>query len=704
MDAGMLLVPKLKSLPGPSSVGNSAMGGPLSKMKIVAKGVNLLNQEDSRGKLAGCNGNKQKQRPNRDGDLILVMEPQNPSPTKYFDQNGVPLKKESVEDGELLKELPIGKSSSSKKRSKLTITCHKCSRLFETKIEFEFHYRKSYNQEPIYCCTTCDKQISQYKAYRLHIYRHLNSANQRYTCGTCAKVFHQKSDLNRHENVHESHNQAAILAEAAVSTKPHLSVTSEEKISCDRCTAVFGSQAEVRVHVKKIHPIPKQMIECPDCGKFLSAGSLYSHRKIHSDGPKFTCEDCDKSFVQKINFIHHRKKHLPNDERPFPCGECGKAFFEKSHLQRHQFFHSEERPYKCGLCGKCYKTERCLKVHSAVHNADRPFVCTECNKGFLSSSKLRQHSNIHSGLRPFKCKYCTRDFTNFPNWLKHIRRRHKVDHRTGEKLDSVPKFMTKKKDKPTEKPEAMLEKQDSIHPLKETPQLSIKEESLPFVGENSNIDLNLVSKDDLLQPLKMEEMEDIFLELPGVTISKIVADDEDAQHAVERPRGVATSTSTASEPLTEEDESEPLRPTDSDLVDPPPLGMSEDDNELFQFGYVQPEFDCDFSIKNEFSLRAEAVNMIREIDSANMSDTYGASSAPSAVLPAATGALVYDINGELPIFPTLISICGDEQQFRLINPNFIHLPQLRRGSGSGSSSGTPGNSAPSGSGLKMESP
>ncbi|EAT43705.1 AAEL004869-PA, partial [Aedes aegypti] len=525
-----------------------------------------------------------------------------------------------------------------------------------TKIEYEFHYRKSYNQEPIYCCTTCDKQISQYKAYRLHIYRHLNSANQRYTCGTCAKVFHQKSDLTRHEG---------------------------------------------------IHPIPKQMIECPDCGKFLSAGSLYSHRKIHSDGPKFTCEDCDKSFVQKINFIHHRKKHLPNDERPFPCGECGKAFFEKSHLQRHQFFHSEERPYKCELCGKCYKTERCLKVHSAVHNADRPFVCTECNKGFLSSSKLRQHSNIHSGLRPFKCKYCSRDFTNFPNWLKHIRRRHKVDHRTGEKLDSVPKFMTKKKDKPVDKKDSVMEKPKQIfQPPKQTLQLAIKEESLPFVGENSNIDLNLVSKDDLLQPLKMEEMEDIFLELPGgAGISTIVVEDEDAQHAVERPT-MATTTST-SEPLTEEDESEPLGPTDSDFIDPPPLGLSEDDNELFQFGYVQPEFDCDFSIKNEFSLRREAVNVIREIDSTSiMGDDFGATSASSIALPAATGALVYDINGELPIFPTLISICGDEQPFRLINPNFIHLPQLRRGSGSSSngSSGASGNGGPSGSGLKVKSP
>ncbi|XP_058812820.1 zinc finger protein 814 [Topomyia yanbarensis] len=685
MDSQILLVPNVGALPAmkPEVTRNTVLSDSLS---LIMKQSNQFKNDSDRkcgtgGGGGGSNcigGNKQKHK--TESELILVMEPQNPSPTKYFDQHGIPLKKEVLENGDL-QELA---AKSSKKRTKLTITCHKCAKQFETKIEYEFHYRKSYNQEPVYACTTCDKRISQYKAYRLHIYRHLNSANHRYTCAICSKVFHQKSDLNRHESVHGNQTQEPVVVTAAAAIV-------QEKICCDRCDAVFGSQAEVRIHVRKIHPIPKQMIECPDCGKFLSAGSLYSHRKIHSDGPKFTCEDCDKSFVQKINFIHHRKKHLPNDERPFPCGECGKAFFERSHLQRHQFFHSEERPFKCGLCGKCYKTERCLKVHSAVHNADRPFVCAECNKGFLSSSKLRQHSNIHSGLRPFKCKYCSRDFTNFPNWLKHIRRRHKVDHRTGEKLDSVPKFMTKKKEKAANKsqnPDKEV-KVKPKKPTKEVLQLSIKEESLPFVGENSNIDLNLVSKDDLLQPLKMEEMDEMFLELPGGASAEGSEDACDVT-TPKKQEEVAQNEEIESDAQ----DSEPLRPSaEHDIIDPP-LGLAGDDSELFQFGYVQPEFDCDFSIKNDFTLRTEAVNVIRESES-------GMSSPPDGLSSPTTGALVYDINSELPIFPTLISICGDEQQFQLINPNFIHLPQLRRGH---PGNGTTGGSGVDVVGLKIETP
>lgn len=44
---------------------------------------------------------------------------------------------------------------------------------------------------------------------------------------------------------------------------------------------------------------------------------------------------------------------------------------------------------------------------------------------------LQQHYNIHTGERPYACKFCERTFTNYPNWLKHTRRRHKTDPRSG---------------------------------------------------------------------------------------------------------------------------------------------------------------------------------------------------------------------------------------------------------------------------------
>lgn len=78
---------------------------------------------------------------------------------------------------------------------------------------------------------------------------------------------------------------------------------------------------------------------------------------------------------------------------------------------------------------------------------------------------MKQHSNIHTGERPYKCKYCSRDFTNFPNWLKHIRRRHKVDHKTGEQL-IIPS--TQKMNEKLQEKEQPKQKQSSkkIYPKK----------------------------------------------------------------------------------------------------------------------------------------------------------------------------------------------------------------------------------------------
>uniref|UniRef100_A0A182PGU0 C2H2-type domain-containing protein n=1 Tax=Anopheles epiroticus TaxID=199890 RepID=A0A182PGU0_9DIPT len=563
-------------------------------------------------------------------DLKLVMEPQNPSPTKYFDTNGMPLRK-AVEEGCLPES--TDRDGHEKKTSKTIIKCCNCGKTYTSRAVYELHYRTTYQQDPIYECPVCDKRIKQYRAYQLHSYRH--SANQRFACPECSKTFHQKSDLTRHQNIHQASNGSGSSKERNVKNGD----ASQPLIPCPRCDVIFATQAEFKEHSRKVHRTPKQLVECPDCGKSLSTGSLYSHRKIHSESPKFSCPECGRSFVQKINLIQHHKTHL--GERPFQCGQCEKAFCEKAHLQRHLNYHSQERPYRCELCGKCYKTERCLKVHSAVHNNERPFVCPECNKGFLSSSKLRQHSNIHSGLRPFKCKYCTRDFTNFPNWLKHIRRRHKVDHRTGEKLDSVPKFMTKKKmeggavrpkkdasasasggtgssEKAKMQRRAAVKR--SIIPLPDV----LKDESLPYFSESSNIDLNLVCKDDLLQPLA-DEIEDIFQCLPS----------DESKLSIPEPMEQLVGNN----------------------------GTEERDRSL-NGSMLQQEADCDFSIRSPIGQPTVCNDLIsQELPSNALS---------SCEEEPFSGSLLYD--AQLPIIPAMVSFCnGEEQQFRLINPHFIHL-------------------------------
>lgn len=194
--------------------------------------------------------------------------------------------------------------------------------------------------------------------------------------------------------------------------------------------------------------------------------------KIHNNDRQFGCMLCDQKFVQKINLVNHVKVH--NAIKTHSCDECGKryllqenenivfhcprsvdpfnknifldySFVGQSQLLRHHTYHTNIRTFECEVCKKFYKTKRDLKLHLMVHSVQRPHKCSTCDKTFLSTSKLKQHLNVHTGLRPYKCHYCPKDFTNFPNWLKHTRRRHKVDHKTGEKLVVMPNFLKKVK-------------------------------------------------------------------------------------------------------------------------------------------------------------------------------------------------------------------------------------------------------------------
>lgn len=324
-------------------------------------------------------------------------------------------------------------------RSHWGVKCNMCEQVFPYKMEFDGHYRNNYGIAPVYTCSFCNKSAEKYSTFRSHCYRHITEG--RYKCQDCNKGFSLQSML--HVHILSKHTKA----------KPFV---------CEECGKSFVTKPGLRIHSKKHNVETKEDYPCVECGKVLhTRGGLTSHMNVHRLGRRFMCDVCGKTFTQKVNMQQHVKQHT--GDKPHRCDKCGKTFAEKSHLARHYSFHSNIRPFKCDVCQKMYKTERCLKVHSLVHAEARPFVCTYCNKGFLSSTKLKQHHNVHTGERPYACKYCDRTFTNYPNWLKHTRRRHKVDHKTGECL---PQIAAKEKTPPNSAPvQDLTSSVDSSDPL-----------------------------------------------------------------------------------------------------------------------------------------------------------------------------------------------------------------------------------------------
>ncbi|XP_063243696.1 zinc finger protein 260-like isoform X2 [Bacillus rossius redtenbacheri] len=297
------------------------------------------------------------------------------------------------------------------------IKCDHCEQLFPFKSHFDSHYRSTYGKKPVYMCSFCNKTMEKYSTFRSHCYRHVTEG--RFRCEHCEKGFSLRSLLRVH-----------VLAKHTT-VKPFI---------CEECGKGFVTRPGLNIHQKKHKFSERADFPCKECGKILhTRGGLTAHQNVHRLGRRFMCDVCGKTFTQKVNMQQHVKHHT--GERPYACEKCGKCFAEKSHLNRHYSFHSEKRPFQCKVCMKNYKTERCLKVHSMVHTDARPHVCTYCSKGFLSTTKLKQHYNIHTGERPYACKFCERTFTNYPNWLKHTRRRHKSEPgamRTGQAVAQAP--------------------------------------------------------------------------------------------------------------------------------------------------------------------------------------------------------------------------------------------------------------------------
>ena len=95
-----------------------------------------------------------------------------------------------------------------------------------------------------------------------------------------------------------------------------------KQISCDLCPMTFGNRS-----------------------------GLFYHKQAHKGVKKYTCQQCDKVFSKSS----HLKTHfLIHTEEKFSCDVCLKTFAYRSNLSQHKKIHSGVKKYSCPQCNKSF--------------------------------------------------------------------------------------------------------------------------------------------------------------------------------------------------------------------------------------------------------------------------------------------------------------------------------------------------------------
>ncbi|XP_054274408.1 uncharacterized protein LOC128994135 isoform X2 [Macrosteles quadrilineatus] len=290
-----------------------------------------------------------------DGEMILGFASDNDD---EYDMSGVQEPNHRSVQSNLLSRL------NTISRLKLMFKCPKCSRIFNSQLQYKRHFKRFHLGGKIFRCNKCWKKFSS-KAYLVkHVCKpeEENVSGKMYKCNTCTKGFESRRGLMTHEGSHKE--------------KEEMDSISVKCYECDKCQHVFDSIHGLYIHEGRAHKgirveekayrlMPKRpsgkIYRCNKCRRrFKSMRAIKLHLVFAHAHKGKKCNQCEKVFTSehtlKVHICKTRNTHEEKEETPLefvPDQLSGKSFE----------FNEFDKEKECNHCQKVFKSEHALKVH-----------------------------------------------------------------------------------------------------------------------------------------------------------------------------------------------------------------------------------------------------------------------------------------------------------------------------------------------------
>ncbi|XP_023164272.2 zinc finger protein 93-like [Drosophila hydei] len=182
-------------------------------------------------------------------------------------------------------------------------TCAYCGRIFRRRYLLDTHLNIHTGSKP-HQCDMCGKQFRAVSTLTRHLRTHEKRMDLQ--CQYCEKLFTHRSALLSHQLRH----------------------TQVRRWACASCDKSFYTRNQMDTHKRKMHVnVSKQKSQDPTDNVELSPSLL-----------PFACDLCSNSYRSASTLSTHKlKKHYRLAK--YSCEQCDKKFVDAYHLQQHQFIH-----------------------------------------------------------------------------------------------------------------------------------------------------------------------------------------------------------------------------------------------------------------------------------------------------------------------------------------------------------------------------